>query len=539
MNPDAVRPCAITWHEKGRWLMRPRHAVPGKVGGFLAGTALLVVLCGFLFFYRLAGRDLASSHEARAAQVARSILDEGRWALPRLLDRRPELQKPPLYYWLVAGAASLLGRPVDALAVRLPAAVAAAATVAVLGLLAARHRPLVGLTAAVCLATALHFTWLGRTGRIDMPLTLAVTAALVCYYRAYRRQAEGTVSSRGYLPAYVAIAAGVLLKGPLGAVLPLAVIGVHLASERRLAAPWRLRAWARLLQRLGVGWGLLVVLVLTVPWFVWASVRTDGEFFRVFFLKHNLERGLGTSDTLASHPWWYYGPRFLFDFLPWSPFLPAGAWLFGRRPTWRTDSEARFGLIWLLTVLGLLSCASFKRADYLLPAYPGAALFLGCCAERWLQTARRPRLLLLAGVTGLALLVLGWWGYLTFLEPGKDGALANRRFAAEIRRWAPPPSLVLFFRVEAHALAFHVGHPVDTLLEWENLDYWAGRPEMYYIVMPPDEARQWPLHLRRGQLQLVTEGVAVTGSGPGRPLVLLRTLPGAGPLVCHETIPHE
>src|SRR5438552_2330220 len=42
-------------------------------------------LCGsilFLFFYRLADRDLWSSHEARAAPNAQSILDSGAWTLP-------------------------------------------------------------------------------------------------------------------------------------------------------------------------------------------------------------------------------------------------------------------------------------------------------------------------------------------------------------------------------------------------------------------------------------------------------------------------
>src|SRR5262245_34088684 len=102
-------------------------------GQLAAGVPLL--LCAFLFFYRLAERDLWGSHEARAAQDAQSVLEEGRWLLPRLLDRKVDLQKPPLYYWMVAATARLLGRPVDALAVRLPAAAAALATVAVIALL--------------------------------------------------------------------------------------------------------------------------------------------------------------------------------------------------------------------------------------------------------------------------------------------------------------------------------------------------------------------------------------------------------------------
>ncbi|MCS6977177.1 MAG: hypothetical protein NZM31_09255, partial [Gemmatales bacterium] len=77
----------------------------------------------------LSQRDLWSSHEARAAQDAQSVLEAGRLIIPKLFDGRIELQKPPLYYWLVAGSAFLRGRPVQAWDVRLPAALAAIATV--------------------------------------------------------------------------------------------------------------------------------------------------------------------------------------------------------------------------------------------------------------------------------------------------------------------------------------------------------------------------------------------------------------------------
>src|SRR5436305_3945723 len=102
-------------------------------------------LCGailFLFLYRLDARDLWSSHEARAAQDARRLLDEGNLGVPRLFDDQLELQKPPLYYWLVAGLGWLRGGCVDALAVRLPAALAGLGTVVVVyGFLAGRGRP--------------------------------------------------------------------------------------------------------------------------------------------------------------------------------------------------------------------------------------------------------------------------------------------------------------------------------------------------------------------------------------------------------------
>jgi 4-amino-4-deoxy-L-arabinose transferase-like glycosyltransferase len=68
-------------------------------------AAGLVGACGVLFFYRLADRDLWSSHEARAAMDAQTLLEGGAAALPHLFDGRAEVQKPPLYYWLVAGLA--------------------------------------------------------------------------------------------------------------------------------------------------------------------------------------------------------------------------------------------------------------------------------------------------------------------------------------------------------------------------------------------------------------------------------------------------
>ena len=41
--------------------------------------AFLIVFSGFLFLYGLGDRDLLSSHEARAAQNAQVILDDGHW----------------------------------------------------------------------------------------------------------------------------------------------------------------------------------------------------------------------------------------------------------------------------------------------------------------------------------------------------------------------------------------------------------------------------------------------------------------------------
>src|SRR5712691_3901404 len=94
-------------------------SISPSVRWFVVRISFLLLLCWFLFFFRLGERALTSSHEARAAQNAATILNDGNWGLPRLLNQRVELQKPPLYYWLIAFVAHFQGG-VDAWAVRLP-----------------------------------------------------------------------------------------------------------------------------------------------------------------------------------------------------------------------------------------------------------------------------------------------------------------------------------------------------------------------------------------------------------------------------------
>jgi Dolichyl-phosphate-mannose-protein mannosyltransferase len=473
------------------------------------GLAFVSLLVALLFFHRLTMRDLWGSHEARAAQNAATMLRNHDWSLARMTDERLDLQKPPMYYWLAATVASMCGTEVDEWAVRLPAAIAATLTVLLVYVVLARSgRPNAAILAAIILATAQHFTWLARTARIDMPLTLCVAVAVlsICTTR------------RWHVAGYLAIAAGLLLKGPIGLVLPVAVILGHfvLARLSRDDSP----SWRSML------WGLPLSIGLAAPWFYWANEKTRGEFFRVFFWYHNVQRAMGDSEELAVHPWWYYGPRLLVDALPWSLLIvPVLIWLL--RGRWRVDRAARLGGIWLLAIVGVLSCAQFKRADYLLPAYPGLAMLLGCTGERlFAESTLFVRRASLAAFGIILLSVFGTWAWLIHIEhPRLEPQRESRTFAAKIREIAPPPAPILFFRVESHALAFHLGRPINTFLEWENLDIWAGRPGAHYVLMPPEAAAEWPGHVTSGRLEEVFRNTDFSGGQHEKPVVLMRTRP--------------
>jgi 4-amino-4-deoxy-L-arabinose transferase-like glycosyltransferase len=462
---------------------------------------------------------------------AQSLLEPGSNGLPRLYDGRLELQKPPLYYWLVAGFARLRGGEVESVAVRLPSAIAALLTVlaVVCGVGVGFGRPVAGLLAGLILATGMHFPWLARIGRIDMPLTLTVTLAAGAFALALQNgcrmgrmgqmgRMSGTRRMALLVLAYVACAVGVLLKGPVGLLLPGAVVAGYLLSEGRWPAIWELGEWWKLASELGVWWGLPLVLLLAVPVFAWAEQASGGQLGREFFWLHNVQRALGGS-RLRSHAWWLYAPYFLLYFLPYSPFVLLAV----LRREWRGDSLARWALAWAIAVLLLLSCARFKRADYLVPAYPGAAVFLGCVLEQWMRS--RWGLWVLPGIGGMAVAMAGFWiGYVGWRLPTEEPYRDYRSFAAEVRRHVPPPECVTFFHTEAHALAFRVGRPLAVLVEWPDVEARVARPGTHYLVMSPDRAERCRQLLRGVRVEEVCRNTTLAGGRHERPLVLLRAV---------------
>jgi 4-amino-4-deoxy-L-arabinose transferase-like glycosyltransferase len=497
----------------------PRHFSFGP-GGFrlsprsqltrLLPPLVLLSLCLLLFFQGIGTRELWASHEARAAQNAQRMLDDGNWLLPRLYDGQVELQKPPGYYWLVALVGRLWGG-VDAFAVRMPAAAAGVLTVLLVWWhLWRRGRPVAGFVAGALLAGAVHFTGTARIGRIDVPLTCAVTAIMLIARDIPPERV------RVYVVTGVIGGGALLLKGPIGVVLPAVALGIWWTTERvpvrRMFVPAMIAG--------------VVALAVALPWFVWVNMETDGELFRVFFVHHHVNRAFGGAEALAAHPWWYYLPRFAADFLPWTPLLVVAlVWY-----RWRSDIDAGFGLVWLVVMILLLSLSQFKRADYLLPAYPGAAILVGCAIESWyLARSSRARLRgACAIVLTLTLLPMGWLIFDRLVTAPEGATREQSRFASLIRETSPAPELVILFRVESHLLAYHLGRPVHTLVEWGDLNARLRESGPHTVVTRAeflDECRQ----NIAVPFEVVARNEDVSPAHPHRPLVVLRTVTEACP----------
>jgi 4-amino-4-deoxy-L-arabinose transferase-like glycosyltransferase len=346
----------------------PREQRPAEEPRW-TGLVLAAALAGFgatLYLPGLGAEILRHPLEAKYAMAAREFL-AGHWSLvPRLFDELyPD--KPPLYFWATAGVGWLRGGQIDEVAARLPAATGAIAALLVTWRLGvALFGPRAGLLAAAILATSNLFFWYARQGHPDQLLTaFAALAALGLWRGGLETGAAGRFGWTAL--AYGAMALGVMSKGLLGLVLPLAGAAAHAAMTGPLGS---------VPARLGLGRGLAVFLGIVLAWYGPAVAREGPAYLHETLVHQHLVRYART--WAHAEPLHFYLGEFPAGFLPWILFLPGAAVL-----GWRAGGPAfRFPLAWFATGFVFLSLSSGKRGPYLLPLYPAASLMVGWLWDR-------------------------------------------------------------------------------------------------------------------------------------------------------------
>lgn len=458
--------------------------------------SVFVLSVYFSFFHHLANRDFWSSHEARAAMNANSILEGTGTMLPRIYDGSEDLQKPPLYYWLVAGISSLRGTNADSVSVRLPSALSATGIIILLLVFLWKNYDFyAGVLGACILITCIHFGWLARIGRIDMTLAFFTTSSILSFYESGKTQ--GWAKSVFLLITYIAMLIAVLMKGLPAFVLILPLfffwfLFLIFCDNATNSFPKRLLLFKKLVIDYHLVPGLLCVVLLSGLYFYMVNEESGGRFYDVFFGYHHWVRALGDG-ALRSHPVWFYVCQFFVDFVPWSPlfYFSALAVFFSSR--FKLSSIHWFGLIWFFSMFLVLSLVSYKRADYLLPAYPGAAIFLSVVLSDFIKLSFFSKLLStrtfyksLAGI--LFVSSVSWVWYVDFYLP-KYEPMREMKSAAKFIRNSTFDN-ILFFNMESHALAFHIGKPLETIVGWENLEKSINLKKQAFLLTYPENIEE-------------------------------------------------
>ncbi len=376
------------------------HSRFGHIGIVVAVTIIVL-------FSWLGAAPLWDEDEPRNAGCAAEMLERGDWVVP-WFNGELRTHKPVMLYWLMMSAYSLFG--VNEFSARFWSAVLGTGTVLLTYLIGVRlFDAKRGLLAALVLASTITPVMLSRAATPDAVLIFLLTLAIAIYVVAVTgktgssRMVVDYPSDRRVLSLmYGVMGLAVLAKGPIGLVLPTAIIGMFLLVRRLpersgdAVSSSRIFAWvAACLRPFHPGHfvktclamkpvtATLACLVVALPWYVVVTLRTDGEWTRGFFLDHNVGR---FAQSMEHHggPIIYYPLVMCAGFFPWSVFfIPLGLDL-AQRLKQPDDAHASriFCLCWVGVVVGLFSLAGTKLPSYVAPCYPGLALLMADFAVR-------------------------------------------------------------------------------------------------------------------------------------------------------------
>ncbi len=320
--------------------------------------------------------------ESRFAQSSRQMVESG-----DLVDIRfghvPRYKKPIGIYWLQAAstavAAPFAGGDHHIWTYRLPSLLGAIVAswltlwcaLAVTGAEAAFLAGLLMLGSVLLTAEATIAT----TDAVLLACVLAVQGVLLRLYRAAHEADFPAPRSAVVLWGWAALGFGILIKGPV-------VLGVAAATILGLVAwdSWEQRrgppaqapvapAWAWL-QALKSWRGILLVLLLILPWLVAITIQSRGAFLEQSLGDDFAAKMAGGQESHGGWPGYYlllsglsFWPAILF-------VLPGIAQGVARR----TEPAIRFILVWAASWWLAVELVPTKLPHYVIDAYPPLAI---------------------------------------------------------------------------------------------------------------------------------------------------------------------
>ena len=341
---------------------------------------LWLIFCFVVLSYKLDGVPPYHSDENFYVESSRNMVESGDYLTPIYHDKK-RFAKPILYYWFVSASYKVFG--VNLASARLASAFFGCLTIGLLYLISSRlfEGRIAFYSILILPATFLHFQ-ISRWATTDIVMSFFILLALYFFVRLY--QSDFKERSNAYL-FYLIMALGFMTKGPPAIIIPAIVVLTFLVATKRT------------LSQLRIGQGVMILLVLILPWFA-AMYFLHGDEFTNHIIGAEIKGRLVHSTPFSLY---YFGVLFRY-YLPWSLFFLVavlhqfGLYSYSLSPVSglseyfkqipdnlkaqvrllfaRENESVLFCYVWILVCLVLFILVRTEHSRYMLPASSAIAI---------------------------------------------------------------------------------------------------------------------------------------------------------------------
>ena len=331
-------------------------------------AVILTLICSVIMaFCPIINQDLASGDETRVAGISAAMNIDHDYIIPKL-NGKNFLEYPPLYYWCTALSLKTFGNA--DFAAKLPAGFFAVGCALLLLFIAEKlnYPAWAALLCSLILSSSPQFFVNSHKCMVDISLVFFFMLSAGAFW-GIENASSPAKKGLYLLLGVVGISGGILAKGLIGVVFPVAFLSVYLIlGDILINRSW---CWKKylfltlffLLGIAGASW-----------WYYLVFCRCGGDALYEVTIQQNFSRFSGEKSDHSQNIFFYLGylPTM---FQPYLIFVFAG--LFLALKNCRKKLSALFLASFLLIPFLLLCITANKRVVYLLPLSVPCALLCG------------------------------------------------------------------------------------------------------------------------------------------------------------------
>ena len=339
----------------------------------------LTILFYFIFFHNIWAYALMDVDESRYVSMSKDMFHTKDF-LTLYLNKQFFFEKPPLYFWGECLSFAFWGRVTEFTA-RFPVALdgmLCCFTVYFLGkrIISRGY----GVVSSLIFATSLEFLILAKFAILDIVVATCIGFSLC--FGIFTNFCQEKHKKYCWWLFYIFSGLAVMAKGIPGFVIPFgSMFFISLYSKN----------FKEIFKPLYFIPGIILFLLVTLPWHIIMLKMHDPLFFEEYIVKHHIERFIGGNELGREQPFYFYILTLLWGFFPWI-FSVLAVFIrkivkkdFVFKNVTNIQKFLVYNGIITLFVLVFFSASDTKLVTYILPIYGSLACLGGYIWTRYIE----------------------------------------------------------------------------------------------------------------------------------------------------------